>query len=125
MRIGEVARLTGTSVRSLRYYEDEGLITPGRDPNGYRDFCASTVESARKVRALIDHGLPTRLVREVLPYLDSTDAVVPDTPCAHLLTLVAQQRDQLDRRIALLTSNRDALDAYLAAAWSAAAPHLT
>ncbi len=38
-RIGDVARATGLSVRTLRYYEDEGLVTPsGRLPNGHRVY---------------------------------------------------------------------------------------
>jgi len=44
MRIGEAARITGVSARSLRFYEQQGLIVPGRCANGYRDYCRSTLE---------------------------------------------------------------------------------
>jgi len=45
MRIGELATRTGVPTRMLRYYEEQGLITPRRLANGYReydDFLADT-----------------------------------------------------------------------------------
>ena len=66
MRIGEAAAASGTSVRSLRFYEDEGLIVPGRLGNGYRDFCRSTIDRVVVIRTLLEAGLPVRLVREAL-----------------------------------------------------------
>lgn len=38
MNIGEVARLSGLPAKTIRYYEDIGLIAPERTANGYRDF---------------------------------------------------------------------------------------
>jgi Cu(I)-responsive transcriptional regulator len=38
MNIGDVARATGLPAKTIRYYEDIGLITPDRGANGYRDF---------------------------------------------------------------------------------------
>ncbi|WP_410659951.1 MerR family transcriptional regulator [Amycolatopsis sp. lyj-112] len=113
MKIGELARKTGVSVRALRYYEEEGLIRPGRGGNGYRDFCDGSVESVLQIRGMLDAGLPTRLIREILPYLDGPGEVLPKVPCEYMLDEVARQREQLDRRIAILSRNRDALDAYL------------
>ena len=120
MKIGELSRTTGVSVRALRYYEEEGLIRPARSGNGYRDFCVEAVELVRQIRGLIDCGLPTRLIREILPYLDGPADLLPEVPCEWMLEEVARQREQLDRRVRCLTRNRDALDAYLHAARGAA-----
>ncbi|MGI1663784.1 Cu(I)-responsive transcriptional regulator [Palleronia sp. KMU-117] len=38
MNIGEVAERAGLPAKTIRYYEDIGLVTPRRDPNGYRSF---------------------------------------------------------------------------------------
>jgi hypothetical protein len=38
MRIGELAERTGVPARLLRYYEEQGLLTPARAANGYRDY---------------------------------------------------------------------------------------
>jgi DNA-binding transcriptional MerR regulator len=113
VKIGELARKTGVSVRALRYYEEEGLISPGREGNGYRDFCEGSVEAVLQIRGMLDAGLPVRLIREVLPYLDGPGEVRPKVPCEYMIGEVARQREVLDRRIALMTRNRDALDAYL------------
>lgn len=113
MRIGEAARAGGVSARSLRYYEDEGLITPGRCGNGYRDYCRSTVDRVRVVRSLLESGLPVRLIREVLPHLAAGPEGGTDAVCAEFLREVQRYRDRLAARIAGLSEQQAALDAYL------------
>ncbi|MEV0564824.1 MerR family transcriptional regulator [Dactylosporangium sp. NPDC050588] len=115
MKIGELSRRTGVSVRALRHYEDEGLLRPDRRSNGYRDFAEDAVDAVLQIRALIDSGLPVRIIREVLPYLDGPSETMPTRPCAYLLKEVARQADLLERRIHSLTRNHDALVAYLRA----------
>ncbi|MEV7124405.1 MerR family transcriptional regulator [Streptomyces sp. NPDC093260] len=82
MRIGEAARTSGASARSLRYYEDEGLVVPGRFGNGYRDCCRSTVERVCAMGSLPESGLPVRLIREILPGLTDGPEAEPGPPCA-------------------------------------------
>ncbi len=120
MKIGELSRLTEVSVRALRHYEEEGLIRPTRGSNGYRDFDDDAIEAVKQIRGLIECGLPTRIIRDILPYLDGPTDLLPQVPCTYMLDEVAQQREQLDRRVTYLTRNRDALDAYLHAARTAA-----
>jgi DNA-binding transcriptional MerR regulator len=38
MRVGQLSQKTGVSVRMLRYYEQQGLLKPGRSQAGYRDY---------------------------------------------------------------------------------------
>ncbi|MCL1147016.1 MerR family DNA-binding protein [Shewanella sp. 10N.261.52.F9] len=45
MKIGEVAKLTGLSVKSIRYYHDIGLVVGQRGDNGYREYTQKAVES--------------------------------------------------------------------------------
>jgi DNA-binding transcriptional MerR regulator len=109
MQISEAARVSAVSARSLRYYEDEGLITPGRCSNGFRDYCQSTIDTVLVIRELLESGLPVRLIKAVLPHL--TDE--PETVCAEFLAEVQEHRDRLTARIAVLTAQQKALDAYL------------
>jgi DNA-binding transcriptional MerR regulator len=70
MRIGELAARSGASARLLRYYEEQELITPDRAPNGYRDYDERLVERVMQIRGLLDAGLPTRIIKLILPCLD-------------------------------------------------------
>lgn len=70
MNIGDAAKLSGLPPKTIRYYEDIGLVTPLRDANGYRSFRESdrhklvflgraralgfTIEDCRTLLALLD-----------------------------------------------------------------------
>ncbi|AZM50651.1 MerR family transcriptional regulator [Streptomyces sp. WAC 06738] len=99
MRIGEVAAQAGVSVRALRYYEQQDLLHSSRNPGGQRRYPHGAVERVRLIQQLYAMGLPSRTIREVLPFADSGE-VSPE-----LLELLAGERDRLDRR---MTELRDA-----------------
>lgn len=114
MRIGELARRTGIPARMLRYYEEQELLMSGRLQNGYRDYPGDAVERAGQIRQLFDAGLPSRIIRDVLPCLDRLRE--PGGRCgvdeATLLN-VRQLLADMDERIATLTRNRDAITAFV------------
>jgi len=115
MWIGELAERTGTPRRLLRYYEEQGLITPGRDVNGYRDYGEDFVDRIGQIRGLLDAGLPTRVIRQILPCLDRPrDISFPDATPEMLATLEGEL-ERMTERIAVLTRNRDAIVDYLGA----------
>ncbi|MFI1993750.1 MerR family transcriptional regulator [Actinoplanes sp. NPDC020271] len=120
MKIGELSRRAGVSVRALRHYEGEGLLRPGRCGNGYRIYDDGAVELVRQIRMMIDNGLPLRIIRDVLPYLDEPGDLIPEVPCSYLVEQVAAQLARLEQRIDSLTRHRNAIDAYLRAARTAA-----
>lgn len=115
MKISEASRVSGVSARSLRHYEQEGLIVPGRCSNGFRDYCQSTVDRVLVIRSLLESGLPVRLIRELLPSLaDERDVGMDvDGVCEEFLHEVRSYRDRLAARIAVLSDQQAALDAYL------------
>ena len=53
----------------LRYYEEQGLLTAQRDDNGYRSYAESSAGQALQVRGLLDSGLTTEIIRDLLPCL--------------------------------------------------------
>jgi DNA-binding transcriptional MerR regulator len=119
MKISEASTVSGVSARSLRYYEDEGLIVPGRFSNGYRDYCRSTIDRVLVIRSLLESGLPVRLIRDALPHLTGGPDAEPAELRAGFLHEVKRYRDRLAARIADLSAQRSALDAYL---WEARRP---
>jgi len=115
MRIGTLAERTGTSRRLLRYYEEQGLIGSQRSANGYRDYAESCVDKVIQIRGLLDAGLPTRVIREVLPCMDTPRAIRISAPTAETIALLEGERDRMAERIRFLERNRTAISEYLAA----------
>lgn len=81
--IGEVAELTGLSHRTIRYYEEMGLVTPAaRTDGGFRLYDAAGVERLRLITPMKPLGYSIEEIRELLQALDAlTDPSAPD----HLL----------------------------------------
>jgi len=115
MRIGELAEKTGVAPRMLRYYEAQGLIQPTRLPNGYRDYDDYLIERVGKIRGLVDSGIPSRIIIDVLPCLDKQQAIVVRDVEPGLRDMLAEERDRMTRKIDFLIQNRDALTSYIAA----------
>ena len=115
MLICELATRTGVPTRLLRYYEEQGLLEPSRLPNGYRDYDDGLIERITQIRGLIDAGVPTRIIRDILPCLDdpATYHVFDSSP--ELVASLQDYHDLLDARVRCLAKNRDALATYLAA----------
>ncbi|RKE22559.1 MerR family transcriptional regulator [Streptomyces sp. TLI_171] len=115
MRIGELSSRTGTSRRLLRYYEEQQLIVSTRAANGYREYDDRLADRVLQIRGLLDAGLPTRIIKQILPCLDKPRAIhFPDATPEMLATLTAE-RDRMTERIDCLVRNRDAVTEYLAA----------
>jgi DNA-binding transcriptional MerR regulator len=125
MRIGELEKLTDTPARSLRYYEAQELIAPRRLPNGYREYDDYLVDRVIQIRGLIDSGIPTRIIKQILPCLDKPREIVVEDADPELLTLLARERDRMTTRIECLARNRDAIDDYMKAVNEATAQHGT
>ncbi|WP_454853839.1 MerR family transcriptional regulator [Promicromonospora soli] len=115
MRIGELAERTGVPRRMLRYYEEQGLITPRRLHNGYREYDEYLVDRVMKVRGLLDSGIPTRIIGDMLPCLDQPQDIVVTDPDPELREILARERERMTERIAFLQHNRDALTRYIEA----------
>ena len=55
MKINEVEAAVGVTKKNIRFYEEEGLIHPGREPgNGYRSYSAADVERLRRIKLALD-----------------------------------------------------------------------
>ncbi|MBD3006049.1 MerR family transcriptional regulator [Streptomyces sp. 5-10] len=113
MRIGELSERTGTPRRLLRYYEEQGLILPDRCANGYRAYDERLVDRVLQIRGLLDAGLPTRIIKQILPCLDKPRLIHFSDATPEMIATLENERDRMTRRIECLTRNRDAISEYL------------
>ena len=65
MKINEVEQLVGVTKRNIRFYEKEGLLSPGRTDNGYRDYGEADVEALRKIKLLRKLDVPLEEIRRM------------------------------------------------------------
>ncbi|AKH83854.1 MerR family transcriptional regulator [Streptomyces sp. CNQ-509] len=94
MRIGELAAASGVSTRSLRYYEEQGLIRSRRTPGGWRDFDGSMVERVVMIQHLFAAGLSSTTVHEVLPCLEAP----PEERTGVMERLLSQEVERLEAK---------------------------
>ena len=67
MKINEVEAAVGVTKKNIRFYEEEGLITPSREPgNGYRSYSQADVERLHRIKLLRKLDVPLAEIREML-----------------------------------------------------------
>ncbi|HTG71838.1 MAG TPA: MerR family transcriptional regulator [Candidatus Udaeobacter sp.] len=95
MKIGELSQLTGVSIRSLRYYEKQGLITTVRLPNGYREYSALTKETVETVKLYLNLGLTTEQIAGFLTcVLQNKEAF-----CTEVMPVYRKKLAEIERQI--------------------------
>ena len=105
MKIGEVAAKAGVSVDTLRFYEDKGLIKPGRAANGYRFYTEQTLQLVGYIRLGQQLGFSLREIGENLPLLWTGEEASADL----LAQLFAEKIALLDERIGQMHALRNLL----------------
>lgn len=112
MRISEAAAAAGTTAKTLRFYEDIGLLPGiGRSPAGYRDYPQEAVSRAAFIRRSRGAGLSIEQTRGLLAVHDAGSS-----PCSHVRDRLADQLEAIDTRIAELQTLRHTLADQLQAA---------
>jgi DNA-binding transcriptional MerR regulator len=89
MRIGDLAAATGASTRSLRYYEEQGLLVSSRTPGGQRVYPSTAIERVRLIQSLLSAGLNSATIHDVLPCISDESLRTP--------WLAGRLRIELDR----------------------------
>jgi len=102
LRIGELARATGFTDKTLRFYDEIGLLRPsGRTPAGYRQYDGSAAERLRFVRKAQGLGLKLDDIRAILEISDAGRI-----PCEHVLAVVDRELARVDSQLRRLRSLR-------------------
>ena len=105
MRIGELAEASGTTAKTLRFYEEQGLLPAAeRTPAGYRDYTPDAVGRIDFIHRGQAAGLTLAQVRQSLDIRDDGPA-----PCGHVQDLLDSRLADLDEQIAQLVALRETI----------------
>jgi DNA-binding transcriptional MerR regulator len=100
MLIGELAQRSGVPAKTLRYYEDIGLLAPPRrTESGYRDYDPDVGERLTFITSSSALGLTLGEIRSIIALRDDGHV-----PCSHVLALLEQHSRDIERRIRDLRS---------------------
>lgn len=113
MKIGELAERAGATTRQLRYYEEQGLLAPDRTGSNYREYGLDAVEKVRQIRCLVEAGMPTRLIRILLPCVDGPAAELEPQDNPEMAALLLTERERLSEHIDRLNRSREQIECYL------------
>ncbi|MEK3732441.1 MULTISPECIES: MerR family transcriptional regulator [Paenibacillus] len=106
MKIGELSRKTGVSIRSLRYYEQQKLITPVRLDNGYREYSPFAVEQVKTIRLYLGLGFTTEQIAGFLHCVLQNK----ESFCREILPMYKLKIAELNEQIQLLTMIKSNLE---------------
>ena len=105
MRISEVSRRTGVSIRSLRYYEQQRLLCPRRLENGYRDLDEEAVQRVQTIQMYLGLGLTTEQIEEILQCTEISPLPQPLPVCEEgLLALYQDKLQDVEHQMEVLTA---------------------
>jgi DNA-binding transcriptional MerR regulator len=114
MLIGELAERAGTSTRTLRYYEQHGLVAASRDPNGYRRYDEAELRVVHEIRALLAAGFGLDDIRPFVACLRAGNRaghVCPDS-----VAVLRRKLAEVETYLEQLAGVRDRLRGQLAQA---------
>src|SRR5215510_4168147 len=102
LRVGEVARLSGVGIETLRFYERSGLLDrPARTESGYRLYKEDVLERLDFIKRAQTLGFTLDELGRVI-----AEKRAGQTPCAKVREIVRRRLQELDERIAQMRSYR-------------------
>ncbi|MCW2872201.1 heavy metal-responsive transcriptional regulator [Actinacidiphila oryziradicis] len=105
MRIGDLATASGLTTKTIRFYEQAGLLPePPRTASRYRDYSGDAANRLAFIRDAQGAGLTLAEIRSVLALRDSGES-----PCGHVTGLISQHLADIEQRLAELRKTRSAL----------------
>jgi MerR family transcriptional regulator, copper efflux regulator len=106
LQIGELAERTGVPAKTIRYYEQIGVLAPpDRTPAGYRIYDQRAIERLAFVRSAQGLGLTLGEIRGIVAMRERGEA-----PCDHVLALMKTRAAEVHQRVVELQRLGDELD---------------
>lgn len=109
MQIGELGKRAGVSAKTVRYYEQIGIVPePERTTSGYRDYDSSALERLKFIKAAQAVSLSLGEIKEILAFRDRDE-----TPCDHVTQLMQERVRSISEHIRGLEQMRTELQTLL------------
>ena len=90
MKINQVEQIVGITKKNIRFYEEQGLLSPGRNrENGYRDYSDDDIKTLEQIKFLRKLGLPIEEIR----LMQSGKSTVADSMKRQLVTLEREKHN--------------------------------
>ena len=111
MKIGELSKRSGVSIRMLRYYETEGLLKPKRTASGYRDYAPEELRTVERIKLLGAAGMTLATILKFLPCVRGEGLAFE--PCDELRSVLHEQIRLAEQKAAELAQSREVLQSFL------------
>ena len=109
MTIGQLSKLTSVPTKTIRYYEEIGVLPePERAPNGYRAYAEDSIERLEFIKDAQATGLTLDEITTVLQLREQGEST-----CSHVTHLLDHHLQQLDMRIKSLHATRKRLVSFI------------
>ncbi|EJN00064.1 Cu(I)-responsive transcriptional regulator [Phyllobacterium sp. YR531] len=109
MNIGNASERSGLPAKTIRYYEDIGLLKPDRSDNGYRDYSVSDVHKLRFLQRSRGLGFSVEECRQLLALYEDKDRASADVK-----SMAQSKLHEIDRKIIELRELQQTLNHLIA-----------
>lgn len=103
LSIGKLADATGASVRSIRHYDDQGLLRSSRSSNGYRTFPTEAVTQVKQIQRMIATGFS---LADIQAFPDCMRLIEGAASCTEASEVQRKRLRSIERQIADLEKRR-------------------
>jgi DNA-binding transcriptional MerR regulator len=92
--VAEAARLVGLTAHTLRYYEQEGLVRPARNPSGYREYSAFDLRRLVFLTRMRVSGMTMHDLKRYIALVEQGDPTISERR-----TIMLEQRERIRRQL--------------------------
>ena len=111
MKIGKLSELSGVSQRMIRYYEEQGLLSPTRSDSNYRHYSQDDVCRLARIRILQEAGLTLKVIHSLLPCMAGDPFRFER--CALVIDTLLEEKRKIQAQIKVLSESQAILDSHL------------
>ncbi|RED40245.1 MerR family transcriptional regulator [Paenibacillus sp. VMFN-D1] len=99
MKISQLSKITGASIRSIRHYEATNLLTASRLKNGFREFDEASIERIKTIKTYLNLGLTTKQIEKTLKCTDGSYKDEAEKVCREMIQMYEEMLLEVNRKM--------------------------